>query len=102
MLLTTALLKSMHHIATRRRQVGAIGKRKKVVYEYLLAVASDRGVVNIFNGRNGTMRRVSDEDQLVNDWTPFQSSPDMRSKHQIKKAIEKAIGMTPKIEGNEE
>lgn len=102
MLLTTALMTSMHHIATRRRPVGAIGKRKKVVYEYLIAVASQRGVIHIFNGRNGTIRRVSQEDQMVNDWTPFQHFPDMRSKHQMKKAIEASLSGMAKSEGGDE
>lgn len=71
-LLITALFQSMHGIAIRRRKLPV---RLRADFEYYAAVVSDRGVVHTINGRNGTVRRISREDLLQDDWEPFQPKP---------------------------
>lgn len=68
MLLTTALFQSEHGIATRRKFIS------HTRFEYHMAFASQRGVVHIHNGRNGTIRRISAVDQAFTDWEPFAPS----------------------------
>ena len=73
MLLTVALLRSIPGIATRHRQIQ--GKAGHFRYEHFFAVVSDRGDVHILTGPNGTVRRLTAEDQAREDWEPFQEKP---------------------------
>src|SRR3990167_3982434 len=71
MLLTTALMRSLHGIATRRILLRKNSNGKEV-FEYQLAAASDKGVIHIFRGLTGSIRRLEAVDQLLVDWEPFQ------------------------------
>ena len=81
MLLMTALLQSENGIATRRKSVNA--SHGKMKFEYHTAVVCNGGIVHIFNGRNGTIRRAEGADNLLTDWEPFQPSP-MPKRQRIK------------------
>ena len=76
MLLATALLRSMHGIATRSRICGKTAKGPK--YEFYFAAVSDKRKVHILYGRVGYIRDMTAEDQSRQDWEPFGEVPDVR------------------------
>ena len=84
MKLIDALMKSLPGQATRRREIKV--KAGKVKYEHYFAVVSDKGDSYILSGPTGTIRRVTAEDQLRDDWTPFQEMPSVY-KRKVKKAL---------------
>lgn len=50
----------------------------KKTFEHMFAVASKKGAVHILNGRIGTVRRITAEDQLRDDWEPFMEVPTLK------------------------
>lgn len=83
MLLTTALIKSLHGIATRRVVLRKTSKGN-LQFDHHFAVVSDKGVVHVLRGHTGTIRRIEAVDQLRTDWEPFQEVPE--NKRTFKKA----------------
>ena len=79
MTLMAALFKSIPGIATRRQALP--GKDR---YQHWFAVVSDKGDTHILSGKIGTVKRVTAEDQLRDDWTPFQEMPSVY-KRKVKK-----------------
>ncbi len=90
MLLTQALMRSIPGIATRHRQIK--GKPGHFRYEHYFAMNTDRGEVYILAGPNGTIRRLTVEDQTREDWVPFQEKPFAKARS-LKKPV--AIPETP-------
>ncbi len=80
--LMAALFKSLPGIATRRREIRV--KANKFRYEHWFAVVSDKGETHILTGSTGTVKRCTAEDQLRDDWTPFQEMPSVY-KRKVKK-----------------
>lgn len=79
-LLAHALIRSMHGIARRRKQIG------KTSFEYHFAVISDKGIVHLLNGRNHSIRRLDSNEPPYLDWEPFQEVPLLRRrKMKVKK-----------------
>lgn len=73
MLITNALFRSMHGVATRAKTVGTH-------LEHHIAVVSKRNKTLIINGRTGSIRYLEASDQLRDDWEPFQPVPQTISK----------------------
>ena len=71
MLLTRALHASLPGIA-RRSKLVRHNARGGDTLEYWFAVFSDKQAVHVINGRNGTIREMRAEDNLYEDWEPFQ------------------------------
>jgi len=88
LLLVTALLRSKHGMATRRRRYMAKAGHEK--FEYHVAFATDTGLVFIINGRNGVIRKIQMVDQAQDDWEPCMEvgEPKLVKRRRIKPAEE--------------
>lgn len=78
MLISTALMRSLCRIATRR--VPRKGFKDKFQYEFAVAPNKGMGLIYIIHGNTGFVRRLEAVDQLRTDWEPFQEVPDRHRK----------------------
>lgn len=70
MLLVNALMKSYYGIAVRTNDRSR-HPEKKTELEYIMCVATQRGIALIVNGRTGFVSNVHKSDMIMDDWEPF-------------------------------
>ena len=84
MILMHAILTSGQGLARRRKFIGRT-RNNKEKYEWNFAVATQKQIVIVINGRNGTFHRAGRADEVFNDWEPFQLEKPKEFRIRVKK-----------------